>query len=378
MHYSVSFFLILYSFIFPILSIAQEEVKEKPKYKNIFDKILNSKEDAFFFTPAISRSPDTRLNFSLESMYYFNSNKKDTTSTRVSHLSGFTDYSLNKQFKIGTSWMIFVNNDDYLTNGSIYFSAYPDVFYGLGNKTDSDNKESYAHNKLRIKANLLKLLKKNYYLGANIKFNRYFYSEIENAPIIQEINNVSNIENQMLGFGLDFILDERDNSFYSKKGKYLNISNTYFAPFSNEFIGFNQVNAIYNKYFDLKKNQVFAFQIKTDWNIGSEIPFFEMNTVGGGKMLRSYAANRYKYNNFAGVQAEYRFPIYKRIRGAVFSGFGEVFETTNEIQLNYLKYSYGGGLRFIINKSSMLQVRVDYGRGFDNNNAIYLGIGEAF
>jgi hypothetical protein len=43
-----------------------------------------------------------------------------------------------------------------------------------------------------------------------------------------------------------------------------------------------------------------------------------------------------------------------------------------------VKYSFGGGLRFALNKAERLNLRVDYGFHSRRQNGFYLQIGEAF
>jgi hypothetical protein len=94
-------------------------------------------------------------------------------------------------------------------------------------------------------------------------------------------------------------------------------------------------------------------------------------------MLRGYAANRFRDQNFAGMQAEYRAHLFWRIGVVGFAGVGDVFKSTEDLQWETLKYSYGGGLRFMVNKKEKLNVRLDYGFGRDNSS-FYLILTEAF
>ncbi|MCE2613258.1 hypothetical protein LVD13_09765 [Flavobacteriaceae bacterium D16] len=43
-----------------------------------------------------------------------------------------------------------------------------------------------------------------------------------------------------------------------------------------------------------------------------------------------------------------------------------------------LKYSFGGGLRYLFNKKENVNLRMDIGIGQDGNTGVYFGIEEAF
>ncbi len=102
-----------------------------------------------------------------------------------------------------------------------------------------------------------------------------------------------------------------------------------------------------------------------------------MAKAGGEEMLRGYASNRYRDHHFVGSQAELRMPLYKRFGAVAFVGLGEVFREPADLQLDLLKYSFGGGLRYAMNKSERLNIRLDYGIG-RGTSSFYFSVTEAF
>lgn len=77
------------------------------------------------------------------------------------------------------------------------------------------------------------------------------------------------------------------------------------------------------------------------------------------------------------LQAEYRFPIYKRLRCAAFTSLSSVGNTYGDIFTNRKIWSYGGGLRFQLSKKQMSHLRLDVAHGFEGFQ-FYMTIGEAF
>ena len=75
-------------------------------------------------------------------------------------------------------------------------------------------------------------------------------------------------------------------------------------------------------------------------------------------------------------QAEYRFPIYKRLGGAVFTGLGEVNDQFTNFDLSHTQATTGGGLRYFLDVKEQLNVRVDAGFG-PYTNGVYVCAGEA-
>ncbi|MDB2697577.1 hypothetical protein N9Y29_00225 [Crocinitomicaceae bacterium] len=70
-----------------------------------------------------------------------------------------------------------------------------------------------------------------------------------------------------------------------------------------------------------------------------------MARVGGDDILRGYARNRFRDNHFAGLQVEYRFPVWWRFGMVVFTGVVDVFRTPNDLSFSNLKYSFDAGIR---------------------------------
>lgn len=123
-------------------------------------------------------------------------------------------------------------------------------------------------------------------------------------------------------------------------------------------------------------NHVLAFNTVANFN-SSGVPFIEMAKVGNDDILRGYARNRFRDLNYIASQAEYRFPLWRRVGGVLFAGVGDVFSKTSDLQWVLLKYTYGGGLRFAINKAERLNVRFDYGFG-RGEQSFYITLTEAF
>jgi outer membrane protein assembly factor BamA len=99
--------------------------------------------------------------------------------------------------------------------------------------------------------------------------------------------------------------------------------------------------------------------------------------MGGANIMRGYYAGRFRDKNQGVFQAEYRVPVAGRIGVVGFAGIGNVGPAFKDIDFQYLKYSYGGGVRIALNKVEKLNLRLDYGLG-EHSKGFYLQLGEAF
>ncbi len=55
-----------------------------------------------------------------------------------------------------------------------------------------------------------------------------------------------------------------------------------------------------------------------------------------------------------------RFHIYKRFGMVLFGAIGEVAETFNDFQMDYLRFAYGTGIRFQLREEEKLNFRIDF------------------
>ena len=78
------------------------------------------------------------------------------------------------------------------------------------------------------------------------------------------------------------------------------------------------------------------------------------------------------------AQADYRVHVWKRFGAVVFGAAGNVFGSNGASLGDEMKYTYGGGLRFNINKHDALNLRVDYTFTSFGGQGLSLGVGEAF
>ncbi|HVA98183.1 MAG TPA: BamA/TamA family outer membrane protein, partial [Bacteroidia bacterium] len=142
---------------------------------------------------------------------------------------------------------------------------------------------------------------------------------------------------------------------------------------------FNYANYLLDmrKFLKIYKNQILAGQIICNVNNG-DVPIRSLASLGGSDMMRGFYEGRFKDNDMAAGQAEYRIPVWWHFGVVGFFGVGEVSKTISEMAFNQLKYSAGGGIRYAISKSEKLNMRLDYGFTAQDKGVFYFNIAEAF
>ncbi len=332
--------------------------------------------------PVIYYTPDTKLGFGAALIGYFKlQSKTDSTYTRLSTVRLIADYTLNKQMDQWLEWNAFTREEKYLLRGELRHRIYTDRFYGTGNNSSTDNEERYEYDLIGTKLAGLKKVGNQTFIGPDLQFTNYYNHETnpisEDKPsqlLSQEISGYNGGFNN--GLGLIFLLDKRDNVSYASQGMLLELSAYRFGSILGGDFNYSNYNLNFSKYFSLKPNHILAtntvLTINTD-----EVPFMRMATIGGDRLLRGYARSRFLARNVAATQLEYRFPIKGRFGMVAFTGVGDVFDKTDDLAADKLKYTIGTGLRFALDPKEKINVRVDAGYGHEGIN-FFVVLGESF
>lgn len=99
--------------------------------------------------------------------------------------------------------------------------------------------------------------------------------------------------------------------------------------------------------------------------------------MGGESIMRGYYQGRFSDRALLAAQAEYRLPLWWNFGGNVFVSVGEVAKAADKFEINNFKYSFGGGLRYFMDKNERMVIRLDLGFNEEGSN-LYIGINEAF
>lgn len=94
---------------------------------------------------------------------------------------------------------------------------------------------------------------------------------------------------------------------------------------------------------------------------GNVVPFYLLPTLGGESTLRGYSDYRFRDRNAALFSAEYRWPVFRMLDGALFVDGGTVAASPSDLWRTQLHRDYGFGLRLHSDTRSI--ARIDVARG---------------
>jgi hemolysin activation/secretion protein len=363
-------FLLLFLLLSATVNKGQETVSNTDSIS------VSEKSKGFIILPLVYYTPDTRWASGAMGAYYFKTaGRNSNEATRLSYIKGLADYTQNRQVDLWSSWSIFLRDENYIVKGHFRYRNFPDRFYGIGNNSLEVNEERYQYDLFSLRKYVLRKIKKDIFLGVDYEFKK-MYNMKTFGPILSEGSITGSKGGINSGAGLVLLVDKRDNVINATKGYFLEASSYYFGKAIGSDFSFANYNLTFNTYKAVRKNHIIATNTVMGFNTGDP-PFIDYMSAGSENILRGYAENRFKDKNLLATQVEYRFPVYRRFGAVVFTGLGDIFNQWSDLQLNLVKYSYGAGLRFCLDRKENLNLRFDYGFGRDNHT-FYFIITEAF
>ena len=204
----------------------------------------------------------------------------------------------------------------------------------------------------------------------------------------------------LLTVPLRLVRDKRNNFLSPTKGSVLRLSTEQSIPIGDASILSNKLSGSYSFYLptrltkltkgcrksDSKSQQcpqAFAFNLQGGTVIG-DLPPYEAFSLGGANSVRGFGEGELgTARSFLQASAEYRFPVFSLLSGALFFDAATDLGTADSVTGNPAGarnkpgngFGYGLGVRV---KSPLGPIRLDYGYNNDGESRVQFGIGERF
>jgi outer membrane protein assembly factor BamA len=328
--------------------------------------------------PIIARSIETGWSFGMAGSSTFHLVPHDRDSaTRTSNVQAISLYTTRKQFVVALNGSVYFPGERYIVNTQLSYSSFPDKFWGLGKTAQDSSKEDYKFKQYYVYLHPQRRLSNKLFLGVVYEYQRVFDVQYAAGGLFDKENVAGRMGYHVSGLGASFTYDSRNNAFYPDKGMMLQF---YFDNF-NKLLGSDYQLTKFildlRKFIDLRHRQVLALQVFGLFNWG-DVPLRSLAALGGASSMRGYYEGRYHDKNMLVLQSEYRVHLIGRLGAVAFGDMGNVGSQVSELNFQYLKYSWGGGLRIALNKMEKLNLRLDYGVSGGTSHGFYLQLGEAF
>ena len=206
MKYYIKIFSLLFFTSISLLSKTTEESE-----KEIVGK------DGFFPVPIMFYLPSTGYALGGAFLYY-NNPEPDNHERFPNIIGGFTTYSTKKQIQIGTRANFYFGDNDYRYDLDAAFFRTPKEFWGIGGPTQ---KEDVTYDQYRVKMDFLFALKKDFYFGPYMWYEKFDLHEYEQGGMIDTLGLLGSMGVVTSSLGLEMALENRDSLFFPTKGYYI-------------------------------------------------------------------------------------------------------------------------------------------------------------
>ncbi len=322
--------------------------------------------------PILFYGNETKWGAGVSSGYYFAKEGKG----KVSNIQGTFIYTQKNQARFTLLPKFYTENRDFFYSGHLKLSYYPDKFFGIGRNTPDSLEENYISKDISLLVQRQRVLFDVMMIGFQAQWSYYKASDFQTNG--QLINKAIKGSDAFFTSGLGILVtwDARDNFFYPTEGEFYKLSLMINSKLFGSHLEFSQVTLDLRNYYPIQHKHLFSLQVYGDFTWGNT-PFQLLPSMGGNDILRGYYKGRYRDNVLLAAQLEYRFPIYKWLKGTMFGSVGDVAKEIDEIRLKKFKASYGLGLRARVNPANV-HIRFDIGLTRDNKPAFYFTANEAF
>lgn len=307
--------------------------------------------------PTFGHEPETRFYIGAVALLTYKFRDQ-----RLSNAQAEFTYTLNKQSIAEIEYELFPNKWLAL-KGLWSFKNFPDLYWDI--RSPWSLGENFTSVSFGGFSSFLYVVPRMPYLmfGPYLEFQSIRIKEFDPGGILDE--SLIGHKLSYSGIGANLILDNRDLVLNPSKGGYLDFL---LKGYSNNESSIEVDARYFKKAFD---KLVLALQ-----GVGKIATFdnpLQMFRMGNSSYLRGYYRGNFRVNQLAVAQLEVRTPIIGRFGIASFGSIGSLSYSNTD----HVLYSYGGGLRFKIDRKSNINLRFDYALG-KQSSGFYVGFGEAF
>jgi hypothetical protein len=328
--------------------------------------------------PVLFYQPETQWGFGVLGTYYFRPGAAARTSVPPSEIGGYAIYTTRKQILTAVNTRLYLSGGALRLAGSVSATKFPTKFWGIGNATPDSAEEDYTPLTFATFGEALREVARGWFVGGRLQVAHRTLREVSDTGQLVTGTVPGSQDGRIIEATLLLTRDGRDNTIYPTSGGYHQIGVLGASTALGSDFGYAGARLDFRGYLSPGKRHVLALRAFGDARSGTP-PFDLLPQLGGDVLLRGYFQGRFRDKVLVAVQAEYRLPVIWRIGLVGFAETGRVAPRVSDLGFDGLKTSVGGGLRFLLAPSEGVNIRADYGWGFDvGAGGFYLAIGEAF
>jgi outer membrane protein assembly factor BamA len=347
-----------------------EFTPEVPELQSVAELTTGSKGE-WLVAPIPSLSPGQ--GYGLQTIVARIYREKDALpSTPPSTLGVVALYTQEKSYALGLGYNGHLADDRWRVVAAGGYMRFNSDYYGVGNSLGALGLSIPLEQKATVGlAKVMRRIRPGLYLGLNALAARTtITAHGPSTPSLQLPDLVASADINSVGPVAQS--DTRDNTFAPTRGSLIDAK----VNIVGGRYHYRSSRLAANLYHPLGDRGVLAWRGYVQTTDG-HAPFYALCSFGQGSDLRGYTSGRYRDRAMVAVQVEYRWQLSPRWGVVAFGGTGQVGPSLGSLSTERLLSSAGAGVRFRLSKNNPVNFRCDWAQGRDDN-ALYLGVGEAF
>jgi outer membrane protein assembly factor BamA len=324
--------------------------------------------------PILAYKPETRWIVGVSLNAIFRISKDSITRPTLVRVN--ISYSQNKQLSFIPEWNLFTKYNKWNFRGKYTYTNFGENYYGIGNETPASNEERYTFTMQKANIKLAYQFLPKLYGGLQYNYERMNDVNADSLGILSTSKPLGYDGYTVSGAGFTLYYDNRDHVYFPHQGQIIELSNVFYGTGLGSQYRFSNITLDARKYIHLWKENVLALQGFVNLNEGN-IPFRMQGVLGSDMFMRGYYNGRFRDKHAMAFQAELRKHVWGPVGMVVFVGGGTVASRQSDL-FNGIKPNYGLGLRILAIPKEKVNILIDYGFGSQGNNALYIGMNEAF
>ena len=389
------------------LEFVQEDFKDWMVRKG-WGKPKEEKDHFLLVIPIVAANPTAGLIYGAGFTYAYKAHPSDT---RLSSATSNATYSTKQILNLNIKSNFFVAHEKLVLNGDWRYMVNNETTYGLGTKrfvsngtdlegydlADDSTGDPLKFITIRFHETASWELLPNFFAGLGFQYDNVYNiqeSALAEGDTIRDYHYKYSTAHGFnpqkyitSGVSLNFIFDSRDNQVNAYTGYFANVNYLVNAMALGSSKNSSILLTEFRSFYPLdgaRKRHILAFWLYGNFVVSGDVPYLDLPALGYDQRQRSgrgYAFGRFRGENLAYGETEYRFPISAHtgiLGGVAFLNLTSTSDHQNNVNLlEYIRPGYGAGLRIMLDKKSRTRLEIDCASG-NKNIGFYFGAQETF
>jgi hypothetical protein len=321
--------------------------------------------------PAIGSAPETGLQYGAVVMRV----SRPEGGTRPTVNQGYALFTAKHQLQVAIEHDGWSSDLGWRHQAKLTYLDFPSPFYGIGANAPESAEEWFTARTIQLQATLQRRVRGAWYALANVKALDTDIRDTVPGGAVASGTLLGSAGGRLIQPGLGVVYDTRDDVLAAERGRYLQA----YVAVADQSLGsdFSTTHSLLDaRAYRAVGRGVLSAQAYLDVNAGAP-SFDQMSLAGSDNVLRGYTKGRYRDRALAAAQLEWRAPLRRKLRYALFAGIGGVGPDVGSIGDVTLP-TYGAGLRYRVFTGERSALRVDYALGKAGSSGLYIALNEAF